>query len=52
VNAAGTLTDAQRDSMLSDLEARITERVNSVRPAHGPGMHRGFGGPPPESPDA
>src|SRR5215213_534217 len=34
VNAAvtaGTLTDAQRDRILSDLKARITERVNNLR---------------------
>jgi hypothetical protein len=34
--AAGRLTDAQRDSILADLEDRITELVNST-----PGMHRG-----------
>ena len=53
VNAAvtaGKLTDAQRDSILSDLEARITEHVNNLRPEHGPG---GPGGPPPMgAPDA
>jgi hypothetical protein len=54
VNAAvtaGTLTDAQRDQILADLETRITEKVNNVRPEHG--FHGGFGGPPPtEAPDA
>jgi hypothetical protein len=34
--AAGRLTDAQRQSMLADLQDRITELVNST-----PGMHRG-----------
>ena len=55
VNAAvtaGTLTDAERDGILATLEERITERVNSVRPAHAPGGHHRFGGPPRESPDA
>ena len=52
VNAAvtaGTLTDAQRDSILAGLEARITDHVNNLRPAHGP---KGFGGPLPDAPDA
>ena len=39
---AGRLTDAQRDSMLTGLKARITSLVNGERPAGGPGF-----GPPP-----
>jgi hypothetical protein len=53
VNAAvtaGTVTDAQRDSILSGLEARITGHVNNLRPDQGRG---GPGGPPPMgAPDA
>ena len=56
VNAAvtaGKLTDAQRDSILSGLEARITEHVNNLRPAHGPRNGIGPGGAPPMgAPDA
>ena len=56
VNAAvtaGKLTDAQRDSILSNLEARITEHVNNLRPDHGPRNDQGdLGGPPPGAPDA
>jgi hypothetical protein len=40
----GRLTQEEADSRLADLEARITERVNSAMPApgdHGPGGHRG-----------
>ena len=49
VNAAvtaGTLTDAQRDRILSDLEARITEHVNNLRPGARPARPRRPGGPP------
>ena len=54
VNAAvtaGKLTDAQRDSILSGLEARVAEHVNNLRPAHGP--RNGIGDTPPMgAPDA
>jgi hypothetical protein len=56
VNAAvtaGKLTDAQRDSILSGLEARITEHVNNLRPDHGPrNGNGGPGSPPLGAPDA
>jgi hypothetical protein len=42
--AHGRLTQQQADSWSANLEARITQRVNSARPAgsdHGPGGHRG-----------
>lgn len=49
--ADGRLTDAQRDQIESDLQARVKDFVNGVRPAFGPGQrgHRGFfpAGPPP-----
>ncbi len=32
----GRLTQAQADQRLKDLTARVAERVNSARPAHGP----------------
>ena len=42
--AAGRLTEAQRQAILTDLKQRMTELVNGTMPAlHGP---RGFGGPP------
>jgi hypothetical protein len=35
--ADGRLTEAQRDAIAADLEARVTERVNGTfRPGHGP----------------
>jgi hypothetical protein len=40
---AGRLTRAEADEKLADIEARITERVNSDDP--GPGRGFGFGGP-------
>lgn len=51
--ADGRLTRAKADEVLSDLEARVTERVNSARPRFGPGF-RGerFGPPPFDAPDA
>ncbi len=49
--AAGRLTDAQRDTIESTLEARVRDFVNGVRPAfelHRRGHGNGFpGGPPP-----
>jgi hypothetical protein len=42
--AAGRLTEAQKQAILTDLKQRMTELVNGTMPAlHGP---RGFGGPP------
>jgi hypothetical protein len=41
---AGNLTAAQETSIESDLTAHITDLVNGVRPAGGPGMRHGFGG--------
>jgi hypothetical protein len=48
----GRLTQAQADQIASGLTARVTDMVNGVRPAHGPGDHdgHGFGGPPPPAP--
>jgi hypothetical protein len=45
----GRLTDAQRDSIVSGLQARITERVNAAGGFGGRGGRHGFGfgGPPP-----
>ena len=40
---AGELTQAQADSISSHLTQRITDRVNHVRPARGPGGPDGFG---------
>jgi hypothetical protein len=37
---AGRLTQAQADQITKDLQARVTDRVNSTRPMRGPG---GFG---------
>jgi hypothetical protein len=46
----GRLTDAQRDSIVSGLKARMTAIVNGTG---GPGGHRGPGfGPPPGAPGA
>lgn len=45
---AGRLTQAQADEKLADLQDRITERVNSTRPAGGPGR----GGDRPGAPTA
>ena len=41
---AGTLTQAQADSMASDLTQRVTDQVNGTFPAH-PGGPAGPGGP-------
>ena len=40
---AGKLTQAQADQIAPSLEARFTDLVNGVRPAHGPGFGHGFG---------
>ena len=46
--AAGRLTDAQRDQIESDLQARVQDFVNGVRPAFGMGRRgHGFPGAPP-----
>jgi hypothetical protein len=44
--AAGRLTEAQQTEILADLEARITDLVNSEGPPGG-GFRGGPGGPPP-----
>jgi hypothetical protein len=46
--AAGRLTQAQADERLTDLRARVTDKVNGVRPQFGGG--RRFGGPDPGGP--
>jgi len=46
----GTMTQAQADTMKSGLTARITERVNNVRPDRGPG--HGPRGPATSSPSS
>jgi hypothetical protein len=43
----GRLTQAEADTMLGDLSARITERVNSTRPDHGGGRGPGDSGSAP-----
>ena len=48
---AGRITQAQADQRLKDLEARVTERVNAVRP-QGPGRFGGPGRGMPEAPAA
>jgi hypothetical protein len=46
--AAGRLTQAQEDAMLSGLKARLTDRVNGTfTPRDHDGDFRGFRGPPP-----
>ncbi len=45
---AGRLTKAQADARKATLRDRITERVDSTRPEHGPGGHHG---PRPAGPD-
>jgi hypothetical protein len=46
--ADGRLTQAQADERLTELRARITDKVNGVRPQFDGG--RRFGGPEPEGP--
>lgn len=41
--SAGEITQAQADAKLADVKTRVTEMVNSVRPAHGRGDHHGKG---------
>ena len=42
---ANKLTQAQADAITANLQQRFTDLVNGVRPDHGPGGPRGFGGP-------
>lgn len=43
---AGKLTEAQQTQLLADLEQRVTDQVNGVRPVRGPGDgHEGAGSP-------
>jgi hypothetical protein len=42
----GTLTQAQADQRSTNITQRVTDRVNGVRPPHGPGRE-GRGTPPP-----
>lgn len=44
---AGRLTEAQQKEILASLEQRVTDMVNGVRPAGGPGGHGGPGFMPP-----
>jgi len=46
---AGRLTQAQADARLTELKARITDKVNGVRPQFGGGERR-FRGPEPDGP--
>ena len=39
--AAGELTQAEADAKLADVTSKVTEMVNSTRPARGEGDHRG-----------
>lgn len=41
--SAGEITQAQADVKLAEVKTRVTEMVNSTRPAHGRGDHRGKG---------
>lgn len=45
--AAGRLTQAQEDSMLSDLKQHVTDLVNGKMPTRPPMMHDFGAGPPP-----
>ena len=39
--ASGELTQAEADAKLADVNSKVTEMVNSTRPARGEGDHRG-----------
>lgn len=42
---SGEITQAQADTKLADVTTKVTEMVNTVRPAHGEGMRGGQQGP-------